>query len=52
MSHTAPVGYTGVAPWVVTDDTGALLDDQVGAYGFPPFRLQDSANPRASRRPG
>ena len=23
---TAPTGYTTVAPWVVTDDTGALLD--------------------------
>ncbi|MFJ9388468.1 VOC family protein [Nocardioides sp. NPDC101246] len=23
---TAPAGYTSVAPWVVTDDTGALLD--------------------------
>ncbi|WP_433549633.1 VOC family protein [Streptomyces sp. CA-294286] len=26
MKHTAPEGYTSVAPWVVTDDTGALLD--------------------------
>lgn len=23
---TAPAGYTSVAPWVVTDDTGAFLD--------------------------
>jgi len=22
----APAGYTPVAPWVVTDDTGAFLD--------------------------
>jgi PhnB protein len=29
MSHlqtSAPAGYTSVAPWVVTDDTGAFLD--------------------------
>ena len=26
MNHSAPEGYTSVAPWVVTDDTGALLD--------------------------
>ncbi|MFD5935184.1 VOC family protein [Streptomyces sp. NPDC060333] len=26
MDRTAPAGYTSVAPWVVTDDTGALLD--------------------------
>ncbi|MFD4370631.1 VOC family protein [Streptomyces sp. NPDC058486] len=26
MRHTAPEGYTSVAPWVVTDDTAALLD--------------------------
>ncbi|MFJ8387785.1 VOC family protein [Streptomyces sp. NPDC094438] len=26
MSQTAPESYTSVAPWVVTDDTGALLD--------------------------
>ncbi|WP_371618931.1 VOC family protein [Streptomyces sp. NBC_00454] len=25
MSRTAPEGYTSVAPWVVTDDTGALF---------------------------
>lgn len=24
--RTTPAGYTSVAPWVVTDDTGALLD--------------------------
>ena len=23
---TTPAGYTSVAPWIVTDDTGALLD--------------------------
>ncbi|WP_030760047.1 VOC family protein [Streptomyces sp. NRRL F-2664] len=26
MRNTAPEGCTSVAPWVVTDDTGALLD--------------------------
>ena len=24
--NAAPDGYTSVAPWIVTDDTGALLD--------------------------
>ncbi|MFF8268348.1 VOC family protein [Streptomyces sp. NPDC016562] len=33
MSHTAPEGYTSVAPWVVTDDTGALLDFLTAAFG-------------------
>ncbi|MFB7051919.1 VOC family protein [Streptomyces vinaceus] len=32
MSHTAPEGYTSVAPWVVTDDTGALLDFITAAF--------------------
>ncbi|MEW2359224.1 hypothetical protein [Spirillospora sp. NPDC029432] len=26
QTSAAPQGYTTVAPWVVTDDTGALLD--------------------------
>jgi uncharacterized glyoxalase superfamily protein PhnB len=26
MTSSAPEGYTTVAPWIVTDDTGALLD--------------------------
>ena len=26
QTNAAPAGYTTVAPWVVTDDTGALLD--------------------------
>ena len=25
-TNSTPAGYTSVAPWVVTDDTGALLD--------------------------
>ncbi|MFE2153745.1 VOC family protein [Streptomyces lavendulae] len=33
MSHTAPEGYTSVAPWVVTEDTGALLDFITVAFG-------------------
>ncbi|MER5884929.1 VOC family protein [Streptomyces sp. NPDC001941] len=33
MKHTAPEGYTSVAPWVVTDDTGALLDFITAAFG-------------------
>ncbi|MFD9006320.1 VOC family protein [Streptomyces sp. NPDC059582] len=33
MSRTAPEGYTSVAPWVVTDDTGALLDFITAAFG-------------------
>ncbi|WP_199546481.1 VOC family protein [Streptomyces sp. N35] len=32
MKHTAPRGYTSVAPWVVTDDTGALLDFITAAF--------------------
>jgi PhnB protein len=28
-----PTGYTTVAPWVVTDDTGAFLDFVAGAFG-------------------
>ncbi|MEU9856237.1 VOC family protein [Streptomyces sp. NPDC047974] len=32
MRHTAPEGYTSVAPWVVTDDTGALLDFIAAAF--------------------
>ncbi|MFE2323439.1 VOC family protein [Streptomyces sp. NPDC059385] len=32
MKHTAPEGYTSVAPWVVTDDTGALLDFITAAF--------------------
>lgn len=29
----APAGYTSVAPWVVTDDTGAFLDFVAEAFG-------------------
>ncbi|RPE42009.1 putative glyoxalase superfamily protein PhnB [Streptomyces sp. Ag109_O5-1] len=30
---TTPEGYTTVAPWVVTDDTGAFLDFVAQAFG-------------------
>lgn len=33
MKSAAPSGYTSVAPWVVTDDTGALLDFIAEAFG-------------------
>ncbi|MEU9115206.1 VOC family protein [Streptomyces sp. NPDC048483] len=31
--NAAPEGYTTVAPWVVTDDTGAFLDFVTQAFG-------------------
>jgi PhnB protein len=33
QAGAAPEGYTTVAPWVVTDDTGALLDFITQAFG-------------------
>jgi uncharacterized glyoxalase superfamily protein PhnB len=33
QAAAAPSGYTTVAPWVVTDDTGALLDFVAQAFG-------------------
>ncbi|MFJ6572612.1 VOC family protein [Streptomyces sp. NPDC091292] len=33
QSSAAPQGYTTVAPWVVTDDTGAFLDFVTEAFG-------------------
>ncbi|MFF4015164.1 VOC family protein [Streptomyces sp. NPDC001843] len=33
QSNAAPAGYTTVAPWVVTDDTGAFLDFVSQAFG-------------------
>lgn len=32
MSSYTPEGYTNVAPWVVTDDTGAFLDFVTAAF--------------------
>jgi uncharacterized glyoxalase superfamily protein PhnB len=32
QANTAPEGYTTVAPWVVTDDTGAFLDFVTQAF--------------------
>jgi uncharacterized glyoxalase superfamily protein PhnB len=33
QTTTTPEGYTTVAPWVVTDDTGAFLDFVTAAFG-------------------
>ncbi|MFD4878384.1 VOC family protein [Streptomyces sp. NPDC058420] len=33
QASAAPEGYTTVAPWVVTDDTGAFLDFVARAFG-------------------
>jgi PhnB protein len=33
QTNSAPEGYTTVAPWVVTDDTGAFLDFVAAAFG-------------------
>ena len=33
QTSAAPAGYTTVAPWVVTDDTGAFLDFVSQAFG-------------------
>ncbi|MFF1632857.1 VOC family protein [Leifsonia sp. NPDC058248] len=32
MTDYTPTGYTSVAPWIVTDDTGALLDFITAAF--------------------
>jgi uncharacterized glyoxalase superfamily protein PhnB len=33
MGNNAPAGYTSVAPWVVTPDTGKLLEFVAAAFG-------------------
>ncbi|GAB3213387.1 VOC family protein [Marinactinospora thermotolerans] len=33
QTNAAPAGYTTVAPWVVTDDSGAFLDFVAQAFG-------------------
>ncbi|WP_435975610.1 VOC family protein [Streptomyces sp. Qhu_M48] len=33
QTSAAPEGYTSVAPWIVTDDTGAFLDFVAQAFG-------------------
>ena len=33
MENIAPAGYTSVAPWVVTPDTGKLLEFVAAAFG-------------------
>ncbi|MFJ8017285.1 VOC family protein [Streptomyces sp. NPDC096339] len=67
MEHTAPEGYTSVAPWVVTDDTGALLDFITAAFegeelarvpvadgsiGHGEIRVGDTVVLAFDRRPG
>lgn len=32
QNNSAPAGYTSVAPWVVTEDTGAFLDFVASAF--------------------
>ena len=32
-TNSAPDGYTTVAPWVMTDDTGAFLDFVAAGFG-------------------
>lgn len=51
MKHTAPEGYTSVAPWVVTDDTGALLDFITAAFdGEEVARVPSKTAPSATAR--
>jgi uncharacterized glyoxalase superfamily protein PhnB len=38
QTNSAPEGYTTVAPWVVTDDTGAFLDFVTQAFGGEELR--------------
>ena len=67
INHTAPEGYTSVAPWVVTDDTGALLDFITAAFdgeelarvavadgtiGHGEIRIGDTVVLAFDRRPG
>ncbi|MFI7355997.1 VOC family protein [Streptomyces avidinii] len=67
MDHFAPEGYTSVAPWVVTDDTGALLDfitaafdgEEIarvsvedGSIGHGEIRVGDTVVLAFDRRPG
>ena len=65
QTHAAPEGYTTVAPWVVTDDTGAFLDfvtrafdgeelarvaTEDGAVGHGEVRVGDTVVPAFDRR--
>lgn len=65
-SHSTPDGYTSVAPWVVTDDTGAFLEfvtntfdgeelarvpTEDGSIGHAEIRIGDTVVLAFDRRP-
>jgi uncharacterized glyoxalase superfamily protein PhnB len=67
IDAATPTGYTTVAPWVVTDDTGALLDfitsafegeelarvaTEDGSIGHGEIRVGDTVVLAFDRRPG
>ena len=55
QTSAAPKGYTTVAPWVVTDDTGAFLDFVASAFGgaeLARVRTQDGSIGHAEIRMG
>jgi PhnB protein len=67
MSTPAPTGYTTVAPWIVTDDTGRLLDFvkavfdgselarvplEDGSIGHAEIRVGDTVLLAFDQRPG
>jgi PhnB protein len=67
MTSTTPAGYTTVAPWIVTDDTGRLLDFvaatfegvelarvplEDGTVGHAEIRVGDTVLLAFDRRPG
>jgi uncharacterized glyoxalase superfamily protein PhnB len=66
LQNAAPAGYTSVAPWVVTDDTGAFLDfvkhvfdgeelarvaTKDGSIGHAEIRIGDTVVLAFDRRP-
>ena len=55
MSSTAPAGYTSVAPWIVTPDTGQLLDFIAAVFDgveLARVRLEDGTIGHAEIRVG
>lgn len=55
MSSVAPTGYTTVAPWIVTPDTGRLLDFVTAVFGgveLGRVRLEDGSIGHAEIRVG
>lgn len=55
MTAFQPAGYTTVAPWVVTDDTGAFLDFVADAFGgveLARVRVEDGSIGHAEVRIG